>query len=217
MNMDGFMDLMATQIRANASDKNVDSLSAQTIQFLLDSFRMFDQDKDGYLNEAEIKVLNSNTNNSQTWRHNKLKWGWAEVFLARWNWVFFIGSRIDISTEIKPRRCKYKFKNVRYVTCHRHSGQVWIRKLTGKYQVIPVVIFGKLIYCVCFGALGASSWIACTCLRSKQFDDISSRCQNLLEHTTELVNGNKWWCNFKIRNLYHFRISNELVPLVHQY
>jgi len=55
MNMDGFMDLMATQIRANASDKNVDSLSAQTIQFLLDSFRMFDQDKDGYLNEAEIK------------------------------------------------------------------------------------------------------------------------------------------------------------------
>jgi len=75
MNMDGFMDLMATQIRANASDKNVDSLSAQTIQFLLDSFRMFDQDKDGYLNEAEIKVLNSNTNNSQTWRHNKLKWG----------------------------------------------------------------------------------------------------------------------------------------------
>ena len=58
MNMDGFMDLMATQIRANASDKNVDSLSAQTIQFLLDSFRMFDQDKDGYLNEAEIKVLN---------------------------------------------------------------------------------------------------------------------------------------------------------------
>ena len=75
MNMDGFMDLMATQIRANASDKNGDSLSAQTIQFLLDSFRMFDQDKDGYLNEAEIKVLNSNTNNSQTWRHNKLKWG----------------------------------------------------------------------------------------------------------------------------------------------
>ena len=60
MNMDGFMDLMATQIRANASDKNVDSLSAQTIQFLLDSFRMFDQDKDGYLNEAEIKVLNLN-------------------------------------------------------------------------------------------------------------------------------------------------------------
>ena len=104
MNMDGFMDLMATQIRANASDKNVDSLSAQTIQFLLDSFRMFDQDKDGYLNEAEIKVLNLNTNNSQTWRHNKLKQGWAEVFLARWNWVFFIGSRIDISTEKKTKK-----------------------------------------------------------------------------------------------------------------
>ena len=76
MNMDGFMDLMATQIRANASDKNVDSLSAQTIQFLLDSFRMFDQDKDGYLNEAEIKVLNSNTNNSHSIRrHNKPKLG----------------------------------------------------------------------------------------------------------------------------------------------
>ena len=48
---------------------------------------------------------------------------------------FFIGSRIDISTEIKPRRCKYKFKNVRYVTCHRNSGQVWIRNLTGKYHL----------------------------------------------------------------------------------
>merc|ERR1711990_1221705 len=55
MNQDDFMDLMSSQIRANASDKNAESLSANTLQVLLDSFRMFDLDKDGYLNSDELK------------------------------------------------------------------------------------------------------------------------------------------------------------------
>ena len=56
MNQDDFMDLMSSQIRANASDKNAETLSANTVQILQDSFRMFDQDRDGYLNADELKV-----------------------------------------------------------------------------------------------------------------------------------------------------------------
>ena len=59
MNQDDFMDLMSSQIRANASDKNAETLSANTVQILQDSFRMFDQDRDGYLNADELKVINS--------------------------------------------------------------------------------------------------------------------------------------------------------------
>merc|ERR1711990_760373 len=55
MNQDDFMDLMSSQIRANASDKNAETLSANTVQILQDSFRMFDQDRDGYLNADELK------------------------------------------------------------------------------------------------------------------------------------------------------------------
>ena len=56
MNQDDFMDLMASQIRANASDRNADNLSAQIVQFLMDTFRMFDQDKDGYISKEELAV-----------------------------------------------------------------------------------------------------------------------------------------------------------------
>merc|ERR1711892_1654714 len=54
INHDDFMDLMASQIRANASDRNADNLSAQIVQFLMDTFRMFDQDKDGYISKEEL-------------------------------------------------------------------------------------------------------------------------------------------------------------------
>ena len=50
------MDLMASQIRANASERNADNLSAQVLQFLMDTFRMFDQDKDGYISKDELAV-----------------------------------------------------------------------------------------------------------------------------------------------------------------
>ena len=56
MNQDDFMDLMASQIRANASERNADNLSAQVLQFLMDTFRMFDQDKDGYISKDELAV-----------------------------------------------------------------------------------------------------------------------------------------------------------------
>lgn len=56
MNQDDFMDLMASQIRANASERNADNLSSQILQFLMDTFRMFDQDKDGYISKDELAV-----------------------------------------------------------------------------------------------------------------------------------------------------------------
>merc|ERR1712226_1227804 len=55
MNLDDFLDLMEGQIRANASDRNVDNLPAATVAFMLEAFRMFDNDKDGYLNLEELK------------------------------------------------------------------------------------------------------------------------------------------------------------------
>ena len=56
MNLDDFLDLMEGQIRANASDRNVENLPAATVAFMLEAFRMFDNDKDGYLNMEELKV-----------------------------------------------------------------------------------------------------------------------------------------------------------------
>ena len=45
------------QIRANASDRNADQLPASAINLLVEAFRMFDQDMDGYLNMEELKVF----------------------------------------------------------------------------------------------------------------------------------------------------------------
>lgn len=58
MNLDDFLDLMEGQIRANASERTAENLPAATIALLLEAFRMFDNDKDGYLNMEELKVSN---------------------------------------------------------------------------------------------------------------------------------------------------------------
>ena len=56
MNLDDFLDLMEGQIRANASERTAESLASATLAVMLEAFRMFDQDKDGYLNMDELKV-----------------------------------------------------------------------------------------------------------------------------------------------------------------